>query len=173
MLSRIKAWVHELKGTVTQTDGGVSGRPILKSRHNFDSLGAPQGGPASVQCFEVQCLEFQCLEVRTPSTARRKNLRSSRADRFDAVYLRAAQAYMLISMPTGTSTILGVFQVILSSQEVWRELHAEVEPRTTPDIAQVRKIERRNTCGPDISLLDKAISLFDKCHRLFVHPFET
>jgi hypothetical protein len=37
---------------------------------------------------------------------------SSRADRFDAAYLRAAQAYMLISMPTGTSTILGVFQVI-------------------------------------------------------------
>src|SRR5258708_16957213 len=134
MLSRIKAWVHELKGTVTQTDGGVSGRPILKSRHNFDSLGAPQGDPASVQCFEVQCfefqcfevqcLEFQCLEVRTPATARRKNLRSSRADRFDAVYLRAAQAYMLISMPTGTSTILGVFQVIPSSHEICRELHA-------------------------------------------------
>jgi hypothetical protein len=59
------------------------------------------------------------------------------------VYLRAAQAYMLISMPTGTSTILGVFQIIPSSQEVWRELHAEVEPRTTPDTAQVRKIERR------------------------------
>ena len=162
MLSRIKAWAHELKGTVTQTDGGVSGRPILKSRHNFDSLGAPQGGPASVQCFEVQCfefqcfefqclefqcLEFQCIEVRTPATARRKNLRSSRADRFDAVYLRAAQAYMLISMPTGTSTILGVFQVIPSSQEIWRELHAKVEPRTTPDIAQVRKIERRTPAG--------------------------
>jgi hypothetical protein len=31
---------------------------------------------------------------------------------FRIVYLRAAQAYMLISMPTGTSTILGVFQVI-------------------------------------------------------------
>jgi hypothetical protein len=29
-------------------------------------------------------------------------------------YLRAAQAYMLISMPTGTSTILGVFQAILA-----------------------------------------------------------
>ena len=27
-------------------------------------------------------------------------------------YLRAAQAYMLISMPTGTSTILGAFQAI-------------------------------------------------------------
>jgi hypothetical protein len=38
----------------------------------------------------------------------------SRADRLDAVYLRAAQAYMLISMPTGTSTTFGVFQVIES-----------------------------------------------------------
>jgi hypothetical protein len=31
-------------------------------------------------------------------------------------YLRAAQAYMLISMPTGTSTIFGVFQVICGFQ---------------------------------------------------------
>src|SRR5262249_50582733 len=38
--------------------------------------------------------------------------RRSRADRVSAVYLRTAQAYMLISMPTGTSTIFGVFQVI-------------------------------------------------------------
>jgi hypothetical protein len=38
--------------------------------------------------------------------------RLNRADRPCANYLRAAQAYMLISMPTGTSTILGVFQVI-------------------------------------------------------------
>jgi hypothetical protein len=30
-------------------------------------------------------------------------------------YLRAAQAYILISMPTATSTIFGVFQVIASS----------------------------------------------------------
>jgi len=29
-----------------------------------------------------------------------------------AAYFRAAQAYMLISMPTGTSTIFGVFQAI-------------------------------------------------------------
>jgi hypothetical protein len=71
---------------------------------------------------------------------------ADRAGPIDAVYLRAAQAYMLISMPTGTSTILGVFQVIPSSQ-VWRELHAEVEPRTTPDMAQVRKIERRTPAG--------------------------
>jgi hypothetical protein len=57
--------------------------------------------------------------------------------------LRAAQAYMLISMPTGTSTILGVFQVIASSEVIWRELHAGAEPRSTSDIAQVRMIEDR------------------------------
>jgi hypothetical protein len=57
---------------------------------------------------------------------------------------------MLISMPTGTSTILGVFQVIPSSQLVWRELRAGVEPRSTSDIAQVRKIEdQRLRCMPD------------------------
>ena len=32
-----------------------------------------------------------------------------------AAYLRAAHAYMLISMPTGTSTIFGVFQAIWRS----------------------------------------------------------
>ncbi len=31
---------------------------------------------------------------------------------------------MLISMPTGTSTILGVFQVIPSSKNIWREFRA-------------------------------------------------
>jgi hypothetical protein len=36
----------------------------------------------------------------------------SRAGRREAAYLRAAQAYMLISMPTGTSTIFGAFQAI-------------------------------------------------------------
>ena len=55
---------------------------------------------------------------RTPATARSKRIAClwSRADRLDAVYLRAAQAYMLISMPTGTSTIFGAFQAIRFSQ---------------------------------------------------------
>ena len=44
---------------------------------------------------------------------------------------------MLISMPTGTSTILGVFQVIPSSKKIWREFRAELKSRTTSDIAQV------------------------------------
>jgi|GEM_PF-5866318 len=44
----IKAWVHELKATVMQTDGRLSGRPNLKSQHNFDSLDALEGGLVSV-----------------------------------------------------------------------------------------------------------------------------
>jgi hypothetical protein len=35
-----------------------------------------------------------------------------------SAYLRAAQAYMLISMPTGTSTIFGAFQAILALLKV-------------------------------------------------------
>jgi len=89
---------------------------------------------------------------------------------FDTAYLRAAQAYMLISMPTGTSTIFGVFQVIAFSQIDWRELHAETEPRTTSDIAQVRhhlpKIEDRLAADQAsqaiISLVDKTTSLLGK-----------
>jgi hypothetical protein len=37
-----------------------------------------------------------------------------------ADYLRAAQAYMLISMPTGTSTIFGAFQAIWFSLQTGR-----------------------------------------------------
>jgi hypothetical protein len=40
MLSHIKAWAHELKGTVTPTDGTVSERPVFRSRHSFDSFDA-------------------------------------------------------------------------------------------------------------------------------------
>src|SRR5689334_14979833 len=80
---------------------------------------------------------------------------TSRADRLD-VYLRAAQAYMLISMPTGTSTIFGVFQLIHSSQGLairdlpsrtcsiaWHERRADVEPRATSDPAQGCESDRR------------------------------
>ena len=56
-------------------------------------------------------------EKQTSATARHD--RRSRAERF-CYYLRVAQTYMLISMPTCTSTIFGVFQVIRLSQEMWR-----------------------------------------------------
>jgi hypothetical protein len=39
-----------------------------------------------------------------------------------AIYLRAAQAYMLISIPTGTSTIFGAFQAIVLSFERVRDI---------------------------------------------------
>jgi hypothetical protein len=41
----------------------------------------------------------------------------NRADRPEPAYFRAAQAYMLISMPTDTSTIFGVFQAIQTSMD--------------------------------------------------------
>ena len=68
--------------------------------------------------------------------ARAADCCQSRADRF--VYLRAAQAYMLISMPTGSSTIFGVFQLIRVSQVVWHDVRAGFEPRSGADATQVR-----------------------------------
>jgi hypothetical protein len=48
------------------------------------------------------------------AAARKQDSLSSRGRSTSRIYLRAAQAYMLISMPTGTSTIFGVFQLILN-----------------------------------------------------------
>jgi hypothetical protein len=50
----------------------------------------------------------------------------SRAERF--AYLRVAQTYMLISMPTCTSTIFGVFQVIRLSQVFAQVFGATLAP---------------------------------------------
>lgn len=73
---------------------------------------------------------------------------SSRADRPDAVYLRAAQAYILISMPTGTSTIFGVFQVIRASHTLWRVVR-DRENKTGLDITQVVTL----TCNARVWLI--------------------
>jgi hypothetical protein len=61
---------------------------------------------------------------------------SSRADRPKAAYLRAAQAYMLISMPTDTSTIFGAFQAIRTSLSFCVAVRA-FEIRTGIDVTQV------------------------------------
>ena len=72
---------------------------------------------------------------------------------------------MLISMPTGTSAIFGVFQVIRVSQVVWRDV---AQSRTYDHPGRSARAEDRgpNTNVPrvtaDISLPDKAISLLDK-----------
>jgi hypothetical protein len=92
--------------------------------------------------FEDFVFESLVLEVLVRTPARLDATRPIEPGRScRVVYLRAAQAYMLISMPTGTSTILGVFQVIFTSEVIWRKLHAGAEPRSTPDIAQVLAID--------------------------------
>src|ERR1700676_5217354 len=55
----------------------------------------------------------------------------NRADRRNAPYLRAAQAYMLISMPTGTSTIFGAFQVIRASRGIMARCLCRSEVKAT------------------------------------------
>ncbi len=107
----------------------------------------------------------------TPATARRKHCRSSRADSFDAVYLRAAQAYMLISMPTDTSTILGAFQVIPSSHEIGANSAPKpnLGPRpTSRKCGRSSLVHLRPGLTADISLMDKVFSLLDKIRRLMV-----
>jgi hypothetical protein len=59
-----------------------------------------------------------------------------------AAYLRAAQAYMLISMPTGTSTIFGVFQAILALLVKPDELRPVQQGNTD------RKVRQRNLFIP-------------------------
>jgi hypothetical protein len=77
--------------------------------------------------------------ARSPDRERCHNWRSTSV-KYGAVangYLRAAQAYMLISMPTGTSTIFGVFQAIsafLPEQD--GGLPYRNKDRITPKIAQ-------------------------------------
>ena len=71
----------------------------------------------------------------------------SRADRLRCVYLRDAQAYMLISMPTCTSTIFGVFQAIGGLPQSWRNAHAGVQRKTSSEATQGWNGDRRLGCG--------------------------
>jgi hypothetical protein len=71
-----------------------------------------------------------------PAAARKRVHLSGRADRPEAAYLRAAQAYMLISMPTDTSTIFGAFQAIRTSLSFCVAVRA-FEIRTGMDVTQV------------------------------------
>ena len=82
-------------------------------------------------------------EDRTACPARGNTLLPEPGRPFRHVYRRAAQAYMLISMPTGTSTIFGVFQLIrVSPKQCWHEVRAGAKTRLTSNIAQARNIRR-------------------------------
>jgi hypothetical protein len=68
-----------------------------------------------VQNFQLQnVLKVGASEDTSPRSGTRHAQTSTCAKRkiIAACYLRAAHAYMLISMPTDTSTIFGVFQAI-------------------------------------------------------------
>ena len=79
----------------------------------------------------------------------------NRADRPEPTYLRAAQAYMLISMPTDTSTIFGVFQVIQTSMDL--RTMAPHEIRTGIDVTQVVTSKRNvEPCTTTISAIGAA-----------------
>ncbi len=58
---------------------------------------------------------------------------------------------MLISMPTGTSTIFGVFQLIrVSPKQCWHDVRTSIETRLTSNVAQARNIRcRRHTDASD------------------------
>src|SRR5579871_453201 len=81
-------------------------------------------------------------------------------------YLRAAQAYMLISMPTGTSTIFGAFQAILALLKVKPDVL-----RPAVKVIQIKKFASRIFCrraGPcgDIALHND----FEGCRPVPVKP---
>ena len=75
-----------------------------------------------IRLLEIQILDTQKRsKVDTGIDARpaignvsRPEVHLVKREAVAAAYLRAAHAYMLISMPTGTSTIFGVFQAILA-----------------------------------------------------------
>src|ERR1035437_1789556 len=70
----------------------------------------------------IRLLEIPTFRRWTPVQARSRAQErvtpgcppASKRQTIAAAYLRAAHAYILISMPTGTSTIFGVFQAILA-----------------------------------------------------------
>ena len=83
-------------------------------------------------------------------------------------YLRAAQAYMLISMPTSTSTIFGVFQVIGVSQALLRrDVHAGVKGKAAPDITQEFHINVVRCSGLQRYFLSSWNNRFDKYRMRF------
>jgi hypothetical protein len=105
---------------------------------------------------------------RRPANVPEQTLRyiwqSTSADIYGAVgiaYLRAAQAYMLISMPTGTSTILGAFQAIADLLHERRDRSPrERKNRTSLKIAQarIRHAHQRNNFSEWADLRCKIIT---------------
>ena len=110
---------------------------------HFVTIRLARSAPCSC-CRQWRTCRDHTAWDRTACPARSNKLLLEPSRPFRRVcYLRAAQAYMLISMPTGTSTIFGVFQLIrVSPKQCWHDIRAGTKTRLTPNVAQARKVNR-------------------------------
>ena len=100
------------------SEASNAGRDIRVQLFRSVSCSGWQAGCLSQACppypaivvRERKDLPGQCAQA--PASVRKQRLLPHRAGHPSEAYLRAAQAYMLISIPTDTSTIFGVFQAI-------------------------------------------------------------
>jgi hypothetical protein len=86
--------------------------------------------------FDTKDLSGSAITTTAPGGGAKHRSSQGRQVRLDAIYLRAAQAYMLISMPTGTSTIFGVFQAIGVSSLYCGANLAQRQPKSRSAFAQ-------------------------------------
>jgi hypothetical protein len=94
-------------------------KPKMCSVSKPSSAPAHAGRSAAVQAAMVQKL---LALARIPDTTTASTAFAIEAAAGRQSYLREAQAYMLISMPTDTSTIFGAFQAIRVSQGIERDI---------------------------------------------------
>ena len=107
----IKKWLKQFSKHRAFDDGSVR-EMELHLRDHIDDLIA--NGHSEEKAFNLAVNEFG----EVSHMAKEEFTNTLPAQRFHYVgmyknYLRVAQAYMLISMPTHTSAIIGVFQVMM------------------------------------------------------------
>src|SRR2546428_3376506 len=132
-----------------RTESGPDRLPVAVHRGFLSTL----AGSAPCSCCRQwrTCRDHTAWD-RTACPARSNKLLLEPGRPFRRVcYLRAAQAYMLISMPTGTSTIFGVFQLIrVSPKQCWHDIRAGIKTRLASNVAQAWKSRcRRHTGASD------------------------
>src|SRR5258708_34007567 len=114
-LIAIEAWVLWCSGSV---------RAARQTGHPQFHCGTPPpaAAPRTTTRSMIRLLEIPTFRRWTPARPRSCDQErvtpggppASKREAVAAAYLRASTAYILISMPTGTSTIFGVFQAILA-----------------------------------------------------------
>jgi hypothetical protein len=134
-------------------------KPALQGRFGKGGLIWEVWGPRDRVCDISNFKPDVCHGSKQQSAARA-------GQNVPGCYLRDAQAYMLISMPTDTSTIFGVFQVIRDPPNDFSVTFTPGLNLGPPRTSRKYGTSRHNTRVPhfaaDISLLDKVSSLLGK-----------